>query len=348
MTSLKIRTFIRSCRLRCTAAKRTGALRSLTVSNGDRKQVRSDNDHCVSVVQSRDREGYLCGLLMPSSARNEYFALRAFNAELAFIKDSSERRRYREGDDAVSSVGLQLRMQWWREALDEIFSKQNENFSSGKSYGKNPVVRALERAVRKSELTRRFLERMLDAREADLHIQQMKTIDNTIMYAEDSCSSLLYLLLECCNVRDDAADEVASNVGVAWGLVTAIRSAPYRAINKEMSIPSDVLTKPITADYLLARQDPDYQPNDTNEKNLREAVQHMAYLAAKHLSRATETQFDVPKSGRPVLLAAVPVVHYLMRLKEAEYNIFDPRLQPDESKLVIMAMLGRAWLTGRF
>lgn len=285
---------------------------------------------------------------MPSSARNEYFALRAFNAELASVKVSPERRRYVEGDDAVSSVGLQLRMQWWREALEEIFSNQDESVSRIKNYEKNPVVRALARAVRKLQLTKRFLERMLDAREADLHIQQMKTVDNSIMYAEDSCSSLMYLSLECCNVRDDAADEVASNIGVAWGLVTAIRSAPHRAITKEMSIPSDLLIKSITPDYLLARQDPHYQLNEANEKSLREAVQHMAYLASGHLARATETQFDVPKKGRPALLPAVPVMHYLMRLKEAEYNIFDPRLHPDESKLILMAMLARAWLTGRF
>jgi hypothetical protein len=71
------------------------------------------------------------------------------------------------------------------------------------SYGRKPVVRSLGQAVQESNLTRRLLERLLDAREADRDIQQLSTVDNAIMYAEDSSSSLLYLTLECCGVREE-------------------------------------------------------------------------------------------------------------------------------------------------
>mmetsp|Transcript_30736 Transcript_30736/g.35044 ORF Transcript_30736/g.35044 Transcript_30736/m.35044 type:complete len:358 (-) Transcript_30736:78-1151(-) len=333
-------------------------LRSLSTSRKDiSKLVQSDHYHCVHLVQNRDREGYLCGLLMPASARSQYFALRAFNVEIASVKDGSDLRRNRGSSENGSSIGLQLRMQWWREALDEVF--RSEDASEARSisvepvsdhaanYWKNPVVRALDRAVRSSNLTRRFLERMLDAREADLNIQQMPTIESAMLYAEDSCSSLLYLSLECCDIRDDASDEVASNVGVGWGLVTAIRSAPYRALNQDMSIPLDLLVKQIPADYLVAKQDPEFQGSSDNDEILREAVRHMAYVASRHLTRAADTQLDVPRGGRAALLPAIPAMHYLIDLKDANYDLFDPKFHTDNSKLFMLAMLGRSWFTGR-
>ena len=139
-----------------------------------------------------------------------YFAVRAFNVEVASIKEGSERRRLSQGSDSGSSVALRMRMQWWRDALNEIYPKEGVDDSppSGNGFGatavscwNNPVVRALHYAVEEKQLTRRFLERMLDAREADLDIHQLATMDDAIYYAEDSCSNLLYLSFECAGVR---------------------------------------------------------------------------------------------------------------------------------------------------
>ena len=54
------------------------------------EQRKQDHKHCIEMVQNRDFEGYLCGLLMPSSSQEAYFALRAFNVEIASIKDASQ------------------------------------------------------------------------------------------------------------------------------------------------------------------------------------------------------------------------------------------------------------------
>ena len=298
---------------------------------------------------------------MPNNARKQYFALRAFNAELASIKDGPERRKVRPSEETGASLAQRMRFQWWREALHGLYpgddSSGGMNDTAGAegftltmatSYGHNPVVRALGRAVQESNLTRRFLERLLDAREADLDIRQLPTLDNAIMYAEDSSSSLLYLTLECCGVREDAADEVASNVGVGCGLVTAIRSCPYRAIHGELSIPAELLTQPFLPEYFIARQDPEYQFKAETEKTLRDAVQHMSYVASKFLTRARDAQFDVPKQGRAAMLPAIPAIHYLLKLKDTNYNLFDERLQPDYSRLMLLSMMARAWFTGKF
>ena len=153
---------------------------------------------------------------MPAKARKSYFAIRAFNVELASVKDGSERRQAKSVGTAElgSTLALRMRMQRWRDALSELYPDDTSPSavepsaagflaSSAVSCWNNPVVRALNDAVQESNLTRRFLERLLDAREADLDIQQLATMEDAIQYAEDTYSSLLYLSLECAGVSGD-------------------------------------------------------------------------------------------------------------------------------------------------
>mmetsp|Transcript_15065 Transcript_15065/g.28643 ORF Transcript_15065/g.28643 Transcript_15065/m.28643 type:complete len:526 (-) Transcript_15065:330-1907(-) len=136
---------------------------SSSASNGERdlytsEQRKQDHNHCVEMVKNRDMEGYLCGLLMPSSARESYFALRAFNVEIASIKDSSHLIGGRsrggalsssrssssstpsrfdnnntfggvEEDESMgdSSLASRLRMQWWRDSIAEIYDHADDN-----------------------------------------------------------------------------------------------------------------------------------------------------------------------------------------------------------------------------
>jgi len=161
----------------------------------------------------------VCGLLMPKRAQQSYFAIRAFNAELASVKDGSSLRRrgvgagFGGGETTAATLAMSMRMQWWREAVGTIYgddaSSRHRTGSSvdpalvnlSISCWHSPVVRALDRANRESTLTRRFLERLIESREADLEVTQYLTMEESVNYAEHSVSSLLYLSLECAGVR---------------------------------------------------------------------------------------------------------------------------------------------------
>lgn len=183
------------------------------------KLRRTDFEYCVDLVQNRDRESYVCGLLMPQTSRRSYFAVRALNVELASIKDGSinrqaanEKEHLDEQPVAGASVALRIRFQWWRDAIGQIYgddvvamragNKSDENFlaSMATSCWNNPVVRVLNHAVEESSLTRRFLERLLEAREDDLDVTLFNTMEDAIAYAESTFSTLLYLSLETTNV----------------------------------------------------------------------------------------------------------------------------------------------------
>ena len=337
-----------------------------------------DFRYCVELVQNRDRESYLCGLLMPYEARKSYFAIRAWNVELASIKDGSTRKKSGgEGDTGGSNVALQVRFQWWWDALNQIYENPhqrendiNENdyapFSvSGTlaaSYMKNPIVRVLNYAVHEKQLTRRFIERLSDAREVDLRNQQPETMTEMIEYADNIFSSLLYLTLETVNVRDESVDVVAQHAGIGIGLATALRGIRMRLARGDCSIPKELLPPNFPYDKLIYTNNSSFaDDNDSrdraNEKEnqlsedereqLKEAVEHLCILGHSHLSQAQALQSEVPKHARTCFLPVIPAMHYLSKLEKAEYDIFDDKLM-EHDNMTILALLGRTWLTGVF
>ncbi len=155
-------------------------------------------------------------MLLPAHARKSYFAVRAFNAELASIKDGERVARR----TITSSTAVKIRLQWWRDVLDRIYRKKDnvpteddpETATLVASYFLSPVVRTLDAAIEEKELTRRFLDRLIDAREDDLERTQMETVDDLIMFAEDTVSAALYLSLECADVSTNSMTDPAPSL----------------------------------------------------------------------------------------------------------------------------------------
>jgi hypothetical protein len=79
-----------------------------------------------------------------------------------------------------------------------------------------------------------------------------------------------------------------------------------------------------------------------------DAIKYVAHTAAEHLSIARQHQGKIPsstaKSG--VLLPMIPSIHYLSKLEDAKYNLFDPSLtDPNSKRLKLLWLLSRTWLT---
>jgi phytoene/squalene synthetase len=185
--------------------------RSLSSSTADATQ------HCVLLVREKDYSSYLCGLLLEKSLKPHYFAVMAFNIETAIIKDS-----LRGGVHANTSPA-KLRISWWREAIEEVYDGMLSDQKRAQ-----PVVAAVARTIEDKRLTRRFFELMIDAREADLALQQKVSVEDVEEYSEKTHASLLKLCLEVVDVRDDGSDHVASHLARGIGIANAIRSAEVR------------------------------------------------------------------------------------------------------------------------
>ncbi|XP_052002486.1 NADH dehydrogenase (ubiquinone) complex I, assembly factor 6-like [Xyrauchen texanus] len=111
--------------------------------------VQHNEKHCIDIVRKRDYEGFVCSLLLPDAARHSALALRAFNVELAQIKDSVSQK----------TIGL-MRMQFWKSAVEDVYRDDPPA---------QPVSAELWRAVRKHTLTKRWMLRMISERLNVIH-----------------------------------------------------------------------------------------------------------------------------------------------------------------------------------
>jgi NADH dehydrogenase [ubiquinone] 1 alpha subcomplex assembly factor 6 len=324
-----------------------------TFATSSTTRSRPNESYCVDLVQLRDREAYYAGLLWPAAKRDAYFVLRAFNVEMASIKDQN-----RAGSE-TSALALQLRMQWWRDAVASIYD--NDDDSSRPPF-ENPVVQALATVhTQYPGLTRQFLDRIIDAREADLEVRQYQTVAALSHYADSTVCSLLYLTLDLCladettattttttdhqnNMAAAAADEMAYHAGLGIGLTTALRGTPYRLsspTNPEMPIPVELL-----GEHFRITEHDDIETNEP----FRSACRELALVATDHFVRARALQGRLSPHQRPAFLTMLPSIHYLSRLEAADYNVFAPTALSSgaagSERVRLLLLLARSWLTG--
>jgi len=319
-------------RLFHTTLRRVDAHRSFSSSAAS---PRSDDDHCLALVRSRDYESYLVGLLQSQKACPSYFAVRALNVEVATVRDSL---RSASTGAAGSLLAGRVRLRWWMDILDEIYSDSGVTDCT-----RHPVARALHRAVHECDLSRLPLEKLVSARMDGLDVEQHPAVQDLVRYAEDTAGSLCHLHVEGAGVHGhtDAA-EAARLVGVAVGIVTAVRSAPQRAQKGEISVPADLAAyHGLTTRGLLE------DPSTTVP-----ALADLGNLARRHLEAARE--LSVPTECAPCLLGAVAAERYLDQLEASGWDAAHPSLQGVEGvdqsgrNLMVALKVGKEWMMGRF
>ena len=106
------------------------------------------DDAVRKIARAADPDRALSAVFAPHDVRADLFALYAFNAELARIADQ------------VTEPGLgDIRLQWWREAVDRA--------ASGESVG-HPVADAFGEMLSRRTLSRERVAALIDARSFDV------------------------------------------------------------------------------------------------------------------------------------------------------------------------------------
>lgn len=151
-------------------------------------------------VHKGDFESYLAGSFLPSSARDSFFAMRALNIEVASVRDAARGNK----------VAGHLRMGFWKDFVDKVYRVANATEKGVPVAPEDKIAHPLFEPVLKSVLshrhTRRWLDRMIDARDKDIDGIPFKTMDDLELYSEHTATSMLYLTLEALGVRDVQAD----------------------------------------------------------------------------------------------------------------------------------------------
>lgn len=262
---------------------------------------------CKDTVRMRDYEGYLCVPFFPAELRNTQYAIRAFNVELASIRENVSK----------PEIG-KMRMQFWKDTIDKVYAGHPPE---------QPIALALSEALKTSKLSSMWMKRIISERTSNLDDHQFMTIKDMENYSENTQSSLLYLQLESLGVKDVNADHAISHIGKMIGISTFLRSLPFHVSQKRLVLPAE-----ITAKYDISQENVFRGEID----GMEDAVYDVATAAYDQLLTARSLLSQIPGEAFPALLAAVPHVKYLENLEKVNFNVFDVKLQKKDWKLPII------------
>jgi NADH dehydrogenase [ubiquinone] 1 alpha subcomplex assembly factor 6 len=247
-----------------------------------------------------DRENFLSTLLYKGETRRHALAVRAFNIELSRIPA------------VVSDHKIALmRLQFWDDALVKMFDKNQTKLPE------HPVVNELSVVIKKSKLTKRYFDRLIAARKIqNLNFISTKQMEN---YAEETVSSVLYLLLEILGVRNVHADHAASHLGKAQGITNILRSIHIQTTRSQyLPVPQEILMQHGVSQEKFIRS-----PED---KGVSDVVFDVATLAHQHLEKSLNLMSKIPKESTVCFLPAVATQRYLERLRRANFNLAEKSL----------------------
>lgn len=194
-----------------------------------------------TLVRRVDEDRWLATRFAPPDVRARLVALYAVNYEIARIGETVRERGLGE-----------IKLQWWREAIEEIFG--------GGEARPLPALIALRQAVRESPLSLGHFYCMLDARQLDLEAKPFNDPADVLEYINDTAGALMRLAIEACGVElvSGPMQSFVSTGAYRWGATGILRSEPvWRARGRDLSSPgqsSQSLFKMLKAGGGISRQ----------------------------------------------------------------------------------------------
>jgi phytoene synthase len=247
-----------------------------------------------ALVRRLDYDRFAMALFAPAGRRDELLALFALNTEIARIPET------------VSEPLLgQMRLQWWREAVGELYD--------GKAARRHEILEALAGPIGAGRMTRASFDRLLDAREFDLMGRPPPTLSDLVAYAEGTAATLHGLGADLLGIGDAPARAAIFDIGTAWALLGLVRAIPFHARAKRQYIPADLAAETglDRAALFELRATP----------ALAACVARIAARAAEHLARARQRGARPTPASRALLLPATLADAYLAALARAGHDV---------------------------
>jgi phytoene synthase len=249
---------------------------------------------CEVTVRQSDPDRYFAGLFAPADKRPMLFALYAFNHELA-----------RAAEVARESVMAEIRLQWWRDALDDAWEGRPRA---------QPAAVGLTELVRRGAISTAALHALIDARSEEIGAAPFPNVTALEAHLEATSGALIRLAAAVLDPQA-AIEEVSREAGIAYGLAGIIRAIPFHAARDKSFLPADLLA----AERL--------NPNDVlslrHGNAARRIVSRLADVARAHFDHAKRAV--VPKKILPALLPAALVPAYLSSATRGRKPLREPK-----------------------
>lgn len=257
-------------------------------------------DVCAELLRHGDRERFLLCQLASPARRGSLYALYAFHLEIAKTREMVH-----------EPLLGQIRLQWWREALQ----------AAARGDCGEGIVAQLAAACARHDLPYDELQRLIDARSADLEPGPFEDLAGFEHYCQESAVPLMQLALRI--TLGPAAGNFAAmawSVAMAQAMAGLVTALPRRAALGRVDLPLGV-----SAQQLCDRR---------GAAGLQELAARVGQRAQALLDGVRLAA--VPRFGRAPLLSGAIARYRLRRLARAGWDPFALELvRPDP------------WLAGR-
>src|SRR5262245_14548835 len=234
--------------------------------------------HCEALVREADKDRFLATLFAPAPVRPPLFALYAFNAEVARVREV-----------AREPMPGEIRLQWWR---DVISSAEAGGAGAARA---NPVANALLDTVARYHLPAQVLLDLIEARAFDLYNDPIASLAEFEGYAIKTSTALILLAARILSSGDDPGiDALARHAGLADATARLLAAFARHANRGQLYLPLDVLARhgARTDDAVSGKVTP----------QLRAALAEMRRYARRHLAEARALTPSAPPAVMPALL----------------------------------------------
>ncbi|KAK5214016.1 hypothetical protein LTR41_000208 [Exophiala xenobiotica] len=335
--------------------------------------VQKAQAYCQNLVRNYDSPSYTLAHFIRPHMLPAYFAIRAFNIELARIPDVV----------SMPQIGA-MRMQFWRDTINKSFELTPPQ---------EPVAILLASYLQQGhKLNKTWFQRIITARDRKLTHPGFTSLTELESYAESTYSTLLYLSLSALPLNSLTMDHLASHVGKAAGIAAVLRGVPLLAFppppNQHSNNPvglgmpttrekQGAITLPLDVMSQYGVREEDIFRNGGDAAGLRDAIFAVATRASDHLITARTMLKNVRQDQDPghefehlneeghepgrydpeasksadkskaeidegfgiVMGPAVSTQLWLSRLQKADFDIFNGTLRRVEWKLPFVAWL---------
>jgi len=241
------------------------------------------SDPVKSRLKSVDPDRYRAALLADGTARENLWLLYAFHYELAKIPELV----------SEPMVG-QIRYQWWRDAIEEIYS--------GQIVRSHEIATPLAKLLIEKDVPRFWIDQLIDGRERDLDPQPFADMDAAKSYGRQTSGILSQIAVKILDVDPNAAVVTA---GEAWGLTGLARAWRFYKGTMLSNLDYQGLLDCAQSSYVGACDGLSSVPNS--------AFPALAYcaLVPKYLAQMGKPGFD-PELSTPQISPLLKQWHLLM------------------------------------
>jgi 15-cis-phytoene synthase len=267
---------------------------------------------CADQVRRYDPDRHAACLFAPRASQPALFALYAFNAEIARVREL-----------VSDPMPGEIRHQWWREAL------------ACKARGhahENPVADALNDTLRRYRLPPEPLLALIEARGFDLYDDPMPTWLDLEGYCGETASTLIRLAtLILADGTDAGSADLCGHAGVAYAMTGLLRAFPIHARRQQCFIPHEALiTCGLEPDEIFEGRDSD---------NLRAVLAQVRARAQGHFDKLRGRIGELDSRIRAAFFPVCLCPGYLAQMEKPDYNPFETRIETSP--------LARLWTIGK-